>query len=58
MTMLPLIDIQTAMSAQTRWIKAIYNSDMKPEEKRQAIDDTYRAMIELAKTGLELSGGL
>jgi len=58
MTMLPLVDIQTAISAQTRWIKAIYNSDMRPEEKRQAIDDTYRAMIELAKTGLELSGGL
>ena len=54
-SMLPLIEIQKAMSAQTKWIKAIYNSDMKPEEKRQSIDETYRAMIMLAKTGLELT---
>lgn len=58
MGLVPLIDIQQAMSAQARWIKAIYNSDMEANEKRQAIDDTYRAMIELAKAGLELSGGL
>lgn len=58
MSMMPLIEIQKAMSAQARWIKAIYNSDMTPEEKRQAIDDTYRAMIELAKAGLEISDGL
>mgnify|MGYP000167765039 FL=1 len=43
------------MSAQSKWIKAIYNSDMTPEEKRQSIDETYRAMIMLAKTGLELT---
>jgi len=54
-SLLPLIEIQKAMSAQSKWIKAIYNSDMTPEEKRQSIDETYRAMIMLAKTGLELT---
>lgn len=51
--MLPLIEIAEVMSSQRAFIKAIYYSDMTPIEKRQAIDDMYRSMIELAKNGLE-----
>ena len=55
LSLLPLIQMQKAMSAQSRWIKAIYNSDMTPAEKRQSIDETYRAMISIAKMGVELA---
>lgn len=55
LSLMPLIGMQEAMSAQTRYIKAIYNSDMTPAEKRQAIDEVYRAMILVAKTGVELA---
>lgn len=55
LSLMPLISMQKAMSAQTRYIKAIYNSDMTPSEKRQAIDEIYRAMILVAKTGVELA---
>ena len=33
-------------------------STLLPSAELQAIDDTYRAMIELAKAGLEISDGL
>lgn len=52
--MLPLIEIAEVMSSQRAFIKAIYYSDMTPIEKRQAIDDMYRSMIELAKNGLDI----
>tara|TARA_R110000796_G_scaffold54942_1_gene128277 strand:+ start:1492 stop:5262 length:3771 start_codon:yes stop_codon:yes gene_type:complete len=53
--LLPLVEMQKAISSQSKYIKAIYNSDMTPEEKRQAIDEIYRAMIVVAKQGVSIA---
>jgi len=55
--LLPLVEMQKAISAQSKYIKAIYNSDMTPAEKRQAIDEIYRAMITVASAGVSLAEG-
>jgi len=53
--LLPLIQIQGAMSNINKVIRQIHMADIPANEKRQAIDELYITMIKLAKEGLDVT---
>ena len=53
---IPLLAFKEALSKQASFVRKVYQSrEINADDKRQLIDQTYLLMIDLAKTGLEIT---
>ncbi len=58
LNLVPLLGYRDSLANINKTIRLIHQGPAEPEEKRQMIDQLYLTMIEIAKSGLELTKSL